>query len=79
MSTHCSTLGALAQCSDWQIDLLCFVATGIGPQISIKDLRVGAKGDLTLALQIAGVSQKDWCDSNSCGCLDTGWALAKLL
>lgn len=55
------------------------MATGIGPQISIKDLRVGTKGDLTLALQIAGVSQKDWCDSNSCGCLDTGWALAKLL
>ena len=41
----------MAQCSDWQVDLLAYVATGIGPQISIKDLRVSKRGDLILGLQ----------------------------
>ena len=40
--------GSLAQLSDWQIDLLIFVATNIGPMVSLKDLRVTTRGDLTL-------------------------------
>jgi len=39
--------GSLAQLSDWQIDLLIFVATNIGPMVSLKDLRVNTRGDLT--------------------------------
>ena len=81
LSTQCWSwsLGALAQCSDWQVDLLCFVATGIGPQISIKDLRVATKGDLTLALQIS--ASKTLYVSKSWGGPTTvvGWVLAKPL
>ena len=54
--------GSLAQLPDWQIDQLMFVATNIGPMVSIKDLRVNTRGELTfgwhlfltLVVQLAG-------------------------
>ena len=44
--------GTLCQLSDFQLDLLMFVATGLGPMVSIKDLRVSTRGELSLGLML---------------------------
>ena len=55
-ASHTSTFlvfpGSLAQLSDWQIDQLMFVATSIGPMVSLKDLRVNTRGNLTFGWQL---------------------------
>ena len=49
--------GTLCQLSDLQLDLLMFVATGLGPMVSLKDLRVGTRGELSLGLMLKFRSQ----------------------
>ena len=49
--------GTLCQLSDFQLDLLMFVATGLGPMVSLKDLRVGTRGELSLGLMVLFRSQ----------------------
>jgi len=44
--------GTLCQLSDFQLDLPMFVATGLGPMVSIKDLRVSTRGELSLGLML---------------------------
>jgi hypothetical protein len=46
----CPNQGSLCQLSDWQLELLMFVGTGLGPMCTLKDMRVNTRGELRFGL-----------------------------